>query len=145
MSTGGKITLAMLVFAALAVVLCIKVSLGLGITIGVLGIVGAALWGALSGSGPGFDEKAVKLNGTDGAATIKDIRDTGVTLNEMYILVELVVEVEPATGSPYEATVRTTVSRVKLPTIGSRVAVRYDPEAPTHVVLVGDAFTAPAG
>lgn len=135
MSTGGKLMLAMLVFAILAVILCIKVSLGLGITVGVLGIVGAAFWAALAGAGPKFDHNAVQATGTAATATVRDVRDTGVTLNNIYFVIELALSVEVDGKEPWDAVVKTTVSRVKIPAVGSQVAVKFDPANPANVVL----------
>lgn len=75
--------------------------------------------------------------GVDATATVIRIRDTGVEINgdpEVGIL----LEVQPADESPYQAEVKQTVSIVHLPAYqpGAQLQVKYDPANPSQVAIV---------
>lgn len=86
----------------------------------------------------GFREQAILKNGTDATATIIALRDTRDRVNENPV-VELTVEVEAEGLKPYRAQIVTPLSAVDLQSypVGARVRVRYDPEDPSKVALVG--------
>ena len=86
----------------------------------------------------GFRERAILKNGTDATATIIALRDTRDRVNENPV-VELTVEVEAEGLKPYRAQIVTPLSAVELQSypVGARVRVRYDPEDPSKVALVG--------
>lgn len=83
-------------------------------------------------------ELRIKENGTDATAVLVRIKDTGDRHNEDPI-VQLTVDVTPESGEPWRAAIVTALSAVELPKYkeGDTVRVRYDPEKPEHVVLIG--------
>jgi hypothetical protein len=105
-------------------------------------------------------EQAAALfqTGLRGVGTITDVQDTGITINDMIIRVNLRFRIEPLDGSPaFEATKKTNVSRVQVPPIGGRYPIFYDASDPntfafvmvdddqgraTVVQMFGDAFGA---
>lgn len=60
-------------------------------------------------------------------ATLVDVRDTGMTVNDQP-RAEVVLRVEPEGEEPFEVSRKLLVSRLKLPKVGERVEVAYDPE-----------------
>src|SRR4051794_4181243 len=67
-------------------------------------------------------------NGSRGVGVLTDVQDTGMTVNDMEIRVRLVFRIEPIDGSaPFQAEKKTFVNRVKVPQIGARYPVFYDP------------------
>ena len=97
---------------------------------------GAFLLAAFSGwmlTSPKY--RRLLKRGRDAAATVLEIRDTGVTLNKNPY-VRLRLRVLPPDGAPYEAETRALVSRVSIPRVGDTVAVKYDPEKPGDVIAV---------
>ena len=73
--------------------------------------------------------KAMRLiaTGRQGVGTIKEVLDTGITINNNP-RVEIVMRIEPADGGPpIERTKTATVSRVAVPQPGERYPVWYDP------------------
>ena len=83
-------------------------------------------------------ELQLKDHGTDATATIVNIEDTGDRHNEDPI-VQFTVDVQPESGEPWRAAIETAMSAVELPKyhVGDQVRVRYDPEKPKHVALIG--------
>ena len=75
-------------------------------------------------------------SGVDGQATIKAIRDTGMTMNENPV-VEFDLEVA-AMGTPYDATIQQVTSRLTVAqyTPGTVVACKVDPSEKSKIVLV---------
>lgn len=72
--------------------------------------------------------KAMDLvaNGSRGIGTVKNVDDTGVTIND-HPRVRITMRVEPEDGSPpFEVTKVVTVSRVDIPRRGDRHPVFYD-------------------
>jgi hypothetical protein len=90
-------------------------------------------------------ELQLKDHGTDATAALLSIKDTGDRHNEDPI-VQLTVEVRPESGEPWRATITTALSAVELPKyeVGDTVRVRYDPEKPQHVALIGPIQPQPA-
>ncbi len=75
--------------------------------------------------------------GQPAAAIVLEVWDTGITRNKDPVI-GLRVEVHPAQGEPYQATIeKSVVSRVDIPQFqpGSRLAVRVDPANPARVGL----------
>ena len=75
-------------------------------------------------------------SGVDGKATIKAVRDTGMTMNENPV-VEFDLEVA-AGGTPYEATIQQLTSRLTVAqyTPGTVVACKVDPSEKSKILLV---------
>jgi hypothetical protein len=79
--------------------------------------------------------KYVNKIGEPAEAVVLDISDTGITINDN-AKVRLKLKVYPKDKEPFEATVSQVVSRVKIPRIGDRVYVKFDPNNPTNVILL---------
>lgn len=78
----------------------------------------------------------LKKNGIDGTAVIKEVNDTGVTVN-YNPQVKLLLEVKDNIGQIYTTTLRTLVSRVQpdLYKPGMRVEVKIDPKNQKNVII----------
>jgi hypothetical protein len=77
--------------------------------------------------------------GEPASATVLQVWDTGLTVNEFDIQVGLLLEVRPPGQSPYQTKTKTLVSRIQ-PTLyqpGMEVQVRYDPKNPDKVTVEG--------
>ena len=75
--------------------------------------------------------------GTQGWATILEVRETGMTVNENYPIAKLRLQVEPTDGEPYEVTTKCLMNRFDIPSYqqGNRVAVVIDPNDRTKVAV----------
>jgi hypothetical protein len=88
----------------------------------------------------GFSGKkeACEILGIGVPATGKVLRliDTGTTINDDPV-VEFVLEVTPAEGTPYEARTKGLVSRLDIPAVqpGRVFPLKYDPKNPARVAL----------
>ncbi len=82
-------------------------------------------------------QRKLQRTGLPAEASILDIRETGWTVNNIYPVVKLRLEVRPPGGEPYQAEVQTLVGRLDVPQLqpGALVAVRYDPRHPSRVAL----------
>lgn len=86
--------------------------------------------------GPSILYKRLQKIGIDGKALIKEVRDTGVTINNSP-QVKLILEVKNYLGQTYTTTVRTLVSRIN-PFVyrpGMTVPVKIDPDNEQNVVI----------
>jgi hypothetical protein len=85
-------------------------------------------------------ELQLKDHGTDATAVLVSIKDTGDRLNEDPV-VQFTVEITSPddANKSWRATIETGMSAVELPKykVGDQVRVRYDPEHPKHVALMG--------
>ena len=81
-------------------------------------------------------QAAAQGEGIDGEATIKAIRDTGMTINENPVA-ELDLEVESGGGPPYPVTAKWAIPQLQLGQIqpGATVEVMIDPDDPSKVTL----------
>lgn len=88
---------------------------------------------------PVGSQRKLQRTGLPAEATILAIRETGWTVNTIYPVVRLKLEVRPPGGRPYEAEVRTIIGRLDVPQLqpGATVAVKYDPRKPSRVALAG--------
>lgn len=76
-------------------------------------------------------EKAANLaaTGVRAVGTITNVRDTGVTINELNVRVALRFKIAPLDGSAaFDADKTTTVSRVAIPQVGQRFPVWFNAE-----------------
>jgi hypothetical protein len=80
----------------------------------------------------GGKKKRILADGTQARAVVVNVQDTGVTVNDNP-RVKLTLQVQPDGQMPFEATKKTTVSRVTIPRIGDEYLVRYDPANPNDV------------
>jgi Short C-terminal domain len=80
--------------------------------------------------GRGKKEKAKNLleTGSRAIGVLQDVRDTGVTINELNLRVKMRFRIEPLDGSaPFEGEKTSTVNRAQIPRAGDRYPVWYDP------------------
>jgi hypothetical protein len=109
------------------------------IVVFILGAIAAIIGIAI---GPGLykdhQQKKVLASGVEAPATIVDIVDTGNRYNDNPE-VRIILEVEPEGAEPYTAEQNTVMSPVDLVKFkpGQAVSVRYDPEDPSLVAIVG--------
>lgn len=82
-------------------------------------------------------QRKLQRTGVLAEATVLEIRETGWTVNSIYPVVKLELEVRPPDGQPYQAEVQTLIGRLDVPQLqpGALVAVRYDPRNPSRVAL----------
>ena len=78
----------------------------------------------------GLDQAVLVNSGVEAPATVADVVDTGTTINEQPRVL-LVLRVDGPDGT-FELRRKVTVSRVKVPRIGERVTVYYDPKDPSN-------------
>jgi hypothetical protein len=98
-------------------------------------VAGMLIWTLL----PMFRSDRLLKRGKPAVATVLKVWDTGVTVNQLNILVGLLLEVHPPGHPPYQVKTRTLVSRIQ-PTLyrpGMVVQVRYDPKNPKKVAIEG--------
>lgn len=88
--------------------------------------------------GPEVEARKILENGVDAEATILEVNETGWTVNDIYYIVNFVVEVRPKDQPSYKAKIRGMISRLTMPQFqpGSIVPVKYDPNNPQKVALV---------
>ena len=86
--------------------------------------------------GPALNARRLMKTGLPGRATIKEVRDTGVTINNSP-QVKLILEVKNNLGQTYEVSIRTLVSRINpgLYRPGMQVPVKIDPANEKNVVI----------
>jgi hypothetical protein len=86
--------------------------------------------------GPALNARRLMKTGLPGRATIKEVRDTGVTINNSP-QVKLILEVKNTLGQTYEVSIRTLVSRINpgLYRPGMQVPVKIDPVNEKNVVI----------
>jgi hypothetical protein len=80
----------------------------------------------------GGKKKNILANGIQARATITNISDTGMTINDNP-RVKLTLRVQPEGEQAFEVTKKVTVSRVAIPQVGAAMWVRYDPANPSDV------------
>ncbi|MBI4836047.1 MAG: hypothetical protein HY817_02190 [Candidatus Abawacabacteria bacterium] len=73
--------------------------------------------------------------GVQGEAEIINIEDTGVSAGDIKYIVRLTVRITSQTQPPFETSLETLVSRVKIPHIGDKFAVVFDPMDHRQIAL----------
>lgn len=83
-------------------------------------------------------KQRVLQTGVAATATILRVWDTGTRINDNP-QVGMLLHVQPATGTPFQAETTETVSIVQMPMFqpGAQLDVKYDPAQPTSVAIVG--------
>jgi len=106
--------------------------------VGIFGL-GATLLLIASVLASSLTNRAVLANGRPAKATIKEIADTGTTINNNP-LVRLVLEVQPPDSPPFQAQTERVIPRLQIPQIqpGAIVHVMYDPESKAVALQSGD-------
>ncbi len=84
--------------------------------------------------------------GVQAEATILEVRETGVTVNQNYPLAKLTLEVRPPQGEPFTVTTKELINRFDIPSIqpGAVVSVLYDPKNHKKIALGSKGETASA-
>ncbi len=87
--------------------------------------------------GPEVARRKLLENGEPAEATILQVTDTGVTMNNIYPVVKVLLEVRPQGRPPYRVETRMTVNRVDIPQVqpGTVVPVKIDPRSPKRVAV----------
>jgi hypothetical protein len=111
-----------------------KLLLALSLAVIIIGVVAFAFGNVL---GSQARQRALQKTGVRAEATITGLEETGLTVNRIYPVVKIMLEVRPPGGQPYQVKLRTMVSRLDIPQIqpGKVVAVVYDPENPSNVAF----------
>lgn len=111
-------------------------SLVLNITGISLGLTGLAFTGFGRFIGR-LDTSDLLQRGLPAPAQVLAVRDTGMTINDIYAVLELTLEIHPPQRSPYTARSRTLLSRTQWGLLqpGMVVQVRVDPQNPRRVAL----------
>ncbi len=81
-------------------------------------------------------DREILQNGVEADAEIISIQDTGVTINNIYINVKMLLKVIPQFGSPFEINTSHLVSRVNIPRPGDMLRVKYSKNDLTKVVIL---------
>lgn len=97
--------------------------------------------------GPVAEQQELLESGTPAEATIVALEETGITINRIYPVVKLKLEVRPPGGQPYQAELQTMIDRLDIPQVqpGKVVPVVYDPADPSKVALGRGAQAAAGG
>lgn len=96
-------------------------------------LAGCALVDKMSGEG---EAKRIRRVGQAAEATVLEIRDTGMTVNDNPI-VAFRLRVQPVSGEAYEVETRGLVGRLDVPQVqpGAVLPVAIDPQDPRKVAL----------
>lgn len=88
--------------------------------------------------GPEVDRRDLMQKGEPAEATILRVTDTRVTVNEIYPVVKVLLEVRPQGRPPYRAETQMLINRVDIPQVqpGMVVPVMIDPRSPQQVAVV---------
>ena len=73
-------------------------------------------------------------HGIEARATILEMKDTGITLNNSPFI-KLRLRIEPPDGPAYEKSMSVGVSRINFPSVGDTLSVRIDPQKPRDVII----------
>ncbi|RJP28598.1 MAG: hypothetical protein C4536_11885 [Actinobacteria bacterium] len=87
---------------------------------------------------PEVKRRALLEKGEPAEATILTVTDTGVTVNEIYPVVKVLLEVRPQGRPPYQTETQMLINRMDIPQIqpGRVVPVKIDPRSPRRVAVV---------
>ncbi|MEW6553953.1 MAG: hypothetical protein AB1384_06675 [Actinomycetota bacterium] len=82
-------------------------------------------------------QEELRETGVQAEATILEVRETGVTVNQNYPLAKLTLQVRPPQGEPFTVTMRQLINRFDIPNIqpGAVVSVLYDPKNHKKIAL----------
>ena len=72
--------------------------------------------------------------GMDAMADVLSVTDTGATIN-MNPVVEMKLNVSTAMGTSFETTCLTMVSRISVPRMGDKIAIKYNPADPSQIFV----------
>jgi len=72
--------------------------------------------------------------GLEANAEVLSVADTGATVN-MNPIVEMKLKVSTPMGTDFETTARTMVSRIAVPRVGDKIAIKYNAADPTQIFV----------
>ena len=127
--------MAIALVAGLGVIIVNRPVAGLIITAGTLALTAFCLWFF-------FHDEArnnrLRRRGQAAEATILEVSETGVTVQNNYPLAKLRLKVEPAGGEPYEVTTKCLMNRFEIPSYqpGNRISVLVDPKDHRKVAVM---------
>ena len=80
----------------------------------------------------------LRRRGQAAEATILEVSETGITVQDNYPLAKLRLRVEPAGGEPYEVTTKCLINRFEIPAYqpGRRISVLVDPKDSRKVAVM---------
>jgi hypothetical protein len=98
-----------------------------------LGLTGCAIRDRMTGE---TEARAIRQVGTPAEATVVQIWDTGITVNDDPV-VGFLLDVKPDGQPPFQAKTKARVSRLAVPRVqpGARLRVMFDPKDTTRVAL----------
>jgi len=80
-------------------------------------------------------QQELAQNGSDATAEVVSVADTGATVNENPVVV-LVLKVTPASGTPFDLTAQTMVSRIAVPRKGDTINIKYNKDNPQQILVL---------
>lgn len=82
-------------------------------------------------------QEGLMKSGVQAEATILEVKETGMTVNEIYPVIKLVLEVRPPEGQPFQVETKELINRFDIPTYqpGAVLPVLYDPRNPKKVAV----------
>lgn len=73
--------------------------------------------------------------GIKAQAKVLALQETGTTINTIYYVVRVTVEVHPVGQTAFQANFEAPISRLNLPRIGDEIAVIFDPNDHTKITI----------
>ena len=121
------IAVAFALVAGLGVIFINSPVAGLVITAGTIALTTFCFWFFFHDE---VRNNRLRERGQAAEATILEVRETGITVQNNYPLAKLRLRVEPAGGEPYEATTKCLMNRFEIPAYqpGNRISVLVDPK-----------------
>ena len=126
------------IFGGTAILTLVIVGVTCLITLASFAFVGAILWFTLRPLMQNMQQRnAILQSGIPAMATILQLADTGMMVN-YNPRVNIVLQVQPPNGAPYQTEVTMVVSQLQIPRVqpGMVVPVKIDPANPSKVALV---------
>jgi hypothetical protein len=77
----------------------------------------------------------VAQNGLEAAAEVTGVQDTGATINNSPVVM-LHLKVTTSTGTQFETSGQTMVSRIAVPRAGDKIRIKYNPADPTQIAVL---------
>ncbi len=115
-----------------------------GLAIVVMGFIYSPLWGGIfliilfaivfpvykTAISPTIKRVALQRSGVQAEATILEVIDTHWTVNRIYPVIKLRLEVHPPQGEPFQAETKEVIGRMEIPLFqpGAVIPVIYDPK-----------------
>ncbi|MBI4836427.1 MAG: hypothetical protein HY817_04170 [Candidatus Abawacabacteria bacterium] len=98
-------------------------------------VIGFNIW-FRKGMSPSNKQNSYLLqNGEKASAKILTVEDTGITLDRLYLVIRITMQVMPTGRNPFSSILEIPVSRVQIPRPGDMVQVLFDPQNPQSIML----------